>query len=181
MRLCRLRRETAFSPESTAGSSEAKFNGSPFCVSGRGADRRWGFGASCGLKVSEETGRLSPPQSVTTFRLSSMMTGRCAPDYIQGSRIVRFAQNNCSLKSLLYPVFILQLQILNKGSVPPSPARIRALLKRWLGSPRNGNFNHHTVLKNSYRRIKLKRHLLGKFQIHQAVRHTHSSMDSEYC
>ena len=29
---------------------------------GRGADRRWGFGASCGLKVREETGRLSPPQ-----------------------------------------------------------------------------------------------------------------------
>ena len=28
-RLCRLRRETAFSPESTAGSSEANFNGSP--------------------------------------------------------------------------------------------------------------------------------------------------------
>ena len=28
---------------------------------GRGADRRWGFGASCGLMVREETGRLSPP------------------------------------------------------------------------------------------------------------------------
>ena len=27
---------------------------------GRGADRRWDFGASCGLKVREETGRLSP-------------------------------------------------------------------------------------------------------------------------
>ena len=26
---------------------------------GRGADRRWGLGASCGLKVREETGRLS--------------------------------------------------------------------------------------------------------------------------
>ena len=36
-RLCRLRRETAFSPESTAGSSEARFNGRPFCVS---RDRR---------------------------------------------------------------------------------------------------------------------------------------------
>ena len=35
----------------------------------RDADRRWGFGASCGLKVREETGRLSPPQSVTAFRL----------------------------------------------------------------------------------------------------------------
>ena len=31
--MCRLRRETAFSPESTAGSSEARFNGSPFCAS----------------------------------------------------------------------------------------------------------------------------------------------------
>ena len=40
---------------------------------GRGADRRWGFGPSCGLKVREETGRLSPPQSVTAFRLSSMV------------------------------------------------------------------------------------------------------------
>ena len=48
---------------------------------GRGADRRWGFGASCGLKVREETGRLSPPpQSVTAFRLSSMVIGRCVPD-----------------------------------------------------------------------------------------------------
>ena len=37
---------------------------------GRGADRSWGFGASYGSKVREETGRLSPPQSVTAFRLS---------------------------------------------------------------------------------------------------------------
>ena len=44
---------------------------------GRGADRRWGFGASYGLKVREETGRLSPPQSVTAFRVSSMVIGRC--------------------------------------------------------------------------------------------------------
>ena len=43
---------------------------------GSGADRRWGFGASCGLKVREEMGRLSPPQSITAFRLSSMMIGR---------------------------------------------------------------------------------------------------------
>ena len=43
---------------------------------GRDADRRWGFGASCGLKVREETGRLSPPQSVTAFRLSSMVHSR---------------------------------------------------------------------------------------------------------
>ena len=42
---------------------------------GRGADRRWGFGASYGSKVREETGRLSPPQSVTAFRLSSMVIG----------------------------------------------------------------------------------------------------------
>ena len=31
------------------------------------------LGASCGLKVREETGRLFPPQSVTAFRLSSMV------------------------------------------------------------------------------------------------------------
>ena len=67
--------------ESTAGSSEARFNKSPFCVS-RDRCSRWGFGASCGLKVREETGRLSPPQSVTAFRLSSMVIGRCVPDYI---------------------------------------------------------------------------------------------------
>ena len=48
----------------------------------RGADRRWGFGASCGLKVRKETGRLSPPQSVIAFRLSSMLIGRYVPDYI---------------------------------------------------------------------------------------------------
>ena len=40
------------------------------------ADRRWGFRASYGSKVREETGRLSPPQSVTAFRLSSMVIGR---------------------------------------------------------------------------------------------------------
>ena len=46
-RLCCLRRETAFSPESAAGSSEAGSYRSPFCASlRRGADRRWGFGAS---------------------------------------------------------------------------------------------------------------------------------------
>ena len=67
---------------------------------GRGADRRWGFGASCGLKVREETGRLSPPQSVTAFRLSSLVIGQCVPDYISVSRVSRFAWNNCSLNSL---------------------------------------------------------------------------------
>ena len=46
-RLCCLRRETAFSPESAAGSSEAGSYRSPFCSSSRrDADRRWGFGAS---------------------------------------------------------------------------------------------------------------------------------------
>ena len=64
---------------------------------GRGADRRWGFGASCGLKVREETGRLSLPQSVTAFRLSSMVIGRCVPDYIYGS------PPNCCLQPLLIP------------------------------------------------------------------------------
>ena len=48
----------------------------------RGADRRWGFGASYGSKVREETGRLSPPQSVTAFKLTSMVIGQCVPDYI---------------------------------------------------------------------------------------------------
>ena len=43
---------------------------------GLGADRRWGYGASYRLKVREETGRLSPPQSVTALRLSSMGIGR---------------------------------------------------------------------------------------------------------
>ena len=41
----------------------------------RGADRRWGFGAARS-KVREETGRLSPSQSVTAFRLSSIVIGR---------------------------------------------------------------------------------------------------------
>ena len=46
-RLCCLRREAAFSPESAAGSSEAGSCRSPFCSSSRrGADRKWGFGAS---------------------------------------------------------------------------------------------------------------------------------------
>ena len=58
---------------------------------GRGEVRRWGFEASCGLKVREETGKLSPPQSVTAIRLSSMVIGRCVPDYIYGSRISRLA------------------------------------------------------------------------------------------
>ena len=45
-RLCCLRRETAFSPESAAGSSEAGSSRSPFCASSRrGADRWWGFRA----------------------------------------------------------------------------------------------------------------------------------------
>ena len=52
-RLCCLRRETAFSPESAAGSSEAGSNGSPFCASSRrGADRRWRFGASFYYRVA---------------------------------------------------------------------------------------------------------------------------------
>ena len=54
----------------------------PSAFRGRGADRRWGFGASCGLKVREETNRLPLPQSVNAFRLSSMVIGRCVPDII---------------------------------------------------------------------------------------------------
>ena len=42
-----MRRETAFSPESAAGSSEAGSYRRPFCASSRrGANLRWGFGAS---------------------------------------------------------------------------------------------------------------------------------------
>ena len=40
-------------------------------------DPMWGFGASCELKVGEETGRLSPPQSIDAFRLSLMVIGPC--------------------------------------------------------------------------------------------------------
>ena len=45
--ICHSRRETAFSPESTVGSSDAHAVGflSAFLV-GRGADRRWCSGAS---------------------------------------------------------------------------------------------------------------------------------------
>ena len=53
----------------------AKLNRNPTFL-GRGTDRKWGFGASYGSKVREETGWLSPPQSVTAFRLSSMVIGR---------------------------------------------------------------------------------------------------------
>ena len=44
-RLCHTRRETAFSPESTAGSSVLS------AFRGRGADCRWGFGASYGVRI----------------------------------------------------------------------------------------------------------------------------------
>ena len=63
-----MRRETAFSPESVAGSSEAGTYRNPFCApSRRGADRRWGFGAN--LLGLQEMGRLSPPESVTGFSI----------------------------------------------------------------------------------------------------------------
>ena len=59
-----------FSRKSTAGSSEAKLNGSPlsFILSafrGRGADRTVGvgFGASCGLKVRGGDGQAFPTSS----------------------------------------------------------------------------------------------------------------------
>ena len=75
-RLSRSRRETAFSLESTAGSLEANFNGSPFSVS---RERILGFWV---LELAADWGRLFPPQSVTAFRLSSMVIGRVVPDYI---------------------------------------------------------------------------------------------------
>ena len=67
---------------------------------GRGGDRRWGFGASYGSKVREETGRLSPPQSVTAFRLSSMVIGRRSRLLSSNLVFLGFDQNNCSLNSL---------------------------------------------------------------------------------
>ena len=42
---------------------------------GRGADRRWVLELARS-KVREETGRLSPSQSVTAYRLSSTVIGR---------------------------------------------------------------------------------------------------------
>ena len=43
-KLCCLRRETAFSPESAAGFSDAGSYSGPFCAfSRKGAYRRWGF------------------------------------------------------------------------------------------------------------------------------------------
>ena len=71
---------------------------------GRGADRRWGFGASYGLKVREETSRLSPTQSVTAFRLSSIVIGRCVPDYCI-SRYLEFL--GFLIELLLFKQFIL--------------------------------------------------------------------------
>ena len=60
-----MRRETAFSPESTAGSSEKPDSMEVLSAfRRRGTDRKWGLGASYGLKVREETSRLFPPQSV---------------------------------------------------------------------------------------------------------------------
>ena len=71
-----------FSPESIAGSSEAEFDRSPFCdIRGESqiVDAVFELARS---KDREETGRLSPPQSVSAFRLSSMVIGRCVPGYI---------------------------------------------------------------------------------------------------
>ena len=72
-----LRRDTAFSPESAAGSSEAGSYRSPFCASlRRGADRRWGFGFKSKLIIElQEVGRLYPPERVTGFNCG-------APDYV---------------------------------------------------------------------------------------------------
>ena len=46
-------------------------------------------------KVREETGRLSPSQSVTAFRLSSMVIGRLSGNLV----FLGFDQSNCSLNS----------------------------------------------------------------------------------
>ena len=40
------------------------------------------------MKVREETGRLSPPQSVTSFRLSSMVIGRRVPEFLGLLRVI---------------------------------------------------------------------------------------------
>ena len=77
-RLCCLRRETAFSPESAAGSSEAGSYRSPFCASsGRGADRRWGFGASL-LQGCRRWAGFPHQRALPGFRLSSQVIGRCS-------------------------------------------------------------------------------------------------------
>ena len=67
-RLCCLRRETAFSLESAAGSSETGSYGSLFCNSSRrGAESRWGLELPYYIVGLQEMGRLSPPESVTGF------------------------------------------------------------------------------------------------------------------
>ena len=93
-----MRRETAFSPESAAGSSKARSYRSPFSTSSRrGADRKWGFGASYGSNVREETGRLSPPESVTGFSIKFIGNWIMSADL----GLLDLTQNNCSLNSLL--------------------------------------------------------------------------------
>ena len=77
-RLRHLKRETAFSSGSTARSSEARYERSLYRISREGADRRWVFGATRAKVRRRRAGCINyPSQSVTAFRLSSMVTERC--------------------------------------------------------------------------------------------------------
>ena len=92
---------------------------------GRGADRRCGLGASCGLKVRAETGRLSPPQSVTAFRLSSMVIRRCVPDY--NNSISRDLEFLCLLRIIALETVHTQVLRVTMVFYEISAARNRSL------------------------------------------------------
>ena len=65
-------RETVFSPESAAGSSEAGSYRSPLCTSSRrGADRRRGFGASILYIGLREVCKLPHQKALPGFSSSS--------------------------------------------------------------------------------------------------------------
>ena len=68
MKLCCLRRETAFSPESAAGSSEAgSYTVEILSTLLRGEAQIVGGVLELAIIGLQEMGRLSPPESVTGF------------------------------------------------------------------------------------------------------------------
>ena len=87
------------SPESTAGSSEAKFNRSPFCDSRRGPQIVGGVFELERSKFREETGRLAPSKSVNAFRLKSTTNGQCFRLLYGDVVFLGCGQNNCSLNN----------------------------------------------------------------------------------
>ena len=103
-RLFRSRRETAFSPESAAGSSEfrSQIQWKSFLRFEGEAQIVGGVLELVMSKVREETGRLSPSQSVTAFRLSSMVIGRRSWLLSGNLVFLGFDQNNCSLNSFTH-------------------------------------------------------------------------------